>query len=245
MFASAAADERQPAAVAGPVGAGVPPPSAGPGPGSGSVFSGSATGSPAARLSVTVSPKTGSSSDPVAAWAAVVSSATGIPARAVQGYGYAELVLKREVPGCHLHWNTLAGVGMVESDHGRYGGAALAADGTETRAVIGPALDGSPGRKDLPAADHGVLTGDPVHDHAVGPMQLLPETWYEYAGPGLGASPQNIDNAAIAAGRYLCADGRDLSTGSGWWAAIYAYNHSTAYANLVYHYADAYAHDAR
>lgn len=161
----------------------------------------------------------------------------------MQGYWYAELVLKREAPGCHLHWNTLAGIGMVESNHGRYGGAVLAVDGTETRAVIGPALDGSPGRKDLPAADHGVLTGDPVHDHAVGPMQLLPETWYQYAGPG--ASPQNIDNAAIAAGRYLCADGRDLSTGSGWWAAIHAYNHSTAYANLVYHYADTYAHDAR
>ena len=172
-----------------------------------------------------------------------MSRATGIPARAVQGYGYAEIVLHSETPGCHLGWNTLAGIGMVESDHGRDGGAALTANGTETKPVIGPALDGSPGRQNLPAIDHGVLTGDPVHDHAVGPMQLLPETWHQYADPG--SSPQNIDDAAIAAGRYLCADGRDLTTASGWWTAILAYNHSTDYANLVYHYANEYGTDTR
>jgi membrane-bound lytic murein transglycosylase B len=105
--------------------------------------------------------------------------------------------------------------------------------------VIGPALNGSAGRQDLPAVDHGVLTGDPVYDHAVGPMQLLPETWYQYAEPG--TNPQNIDAAAVAAGRYLCADGRDLATATGWWTAILAYNHSTSYANLVFHYADTYA----
>ena len=179
----------------------------------------------------------------MAAWAAGISAATGIPARAMQGYGYAEIVLQSETPGCHLEWNTLAGIGMVESDHGRYGGAALGADGAETKAVIGPALDGSAGRRDLPAADHGLLTGDPVHDHAVGPMQLLPETWYQYADPG--TSPQNIDAAAIAAGRYLCAGGRNLTTVAGWWSAILAYNHSTSYADLVLHYADSYAIDTR
>jgi membrane-bound lytic murein transglycosylase B len=187
------------------------------------------------------SPEAGS--DALAAWAAGISAATGIPERALQGYGYAEIVLQRETPGCHLAWNTLAGIGMVESDHGRYGGAVLAPDGTETKPVIGLALDGSAGRQDLPAADHGLLTGDPVHDHAVGPMQLLPETWYQYADPG--TTPQNIDAAAIAAGRYLCADGHDLATVAGWWTAILAYNHSTSYADLVIHYADVYAIDAR
>lgn len=74
-------------------------------------------------------------------------------------------------------------------------------------------------------------------------MQLLPETWYQYADPG--TNPQNIDAAAIAAGRYLCADGRDLATTTGWWAAILAYNNSTAYANLVFHYANTYGIDLR
>ncbi|HET9168723.1 MAG TPA: murein transglycosylase [Actinospica sp.] len=179
----------------------------------------------------------------VAAWAAHISAATGIPARAVQGYAYAEIVLSNENPGCHLGWNTLAGIGMVESDHGRFGGATLAADGDETKPVIGPALDGLDSRKDLPAYDHGALTGDPVHDHAVGPMQLLPETWDQYGDPG--TNPQNIDAAAVAAGRYLCADGRDLTTASGWWAAILSYNQSMPYADLVFHYADTYAINGR
>jgi membrane-bound lytic murein transglycosylase B len=150
-------------------------------------------------------------------------------------------VLQSETPGCHLDWNTLAGIGMVESDQGRYGGASLAADGTETKPVIGPPLNGTDDRRDLPAVDHGQLTGDPVYDHAVGPLQLLPETWYQYADPD--TNPQNIDAAAIAAARYLCADGRNLDTPTGWWAAILAYNQSTSYANLVFHYANTYAID--
>ena len=261
LFAGAAAGDRHPAADPSfsPATATAQQPQAGPAPetglsvpgtGSGTTSAGSATPSPGAG-----SPETGSgsvatasasptaSSESLAAWAAGVSAATGIPARAVQGYGYAEIVLQSETPGCHLAWNTLAGIGMVESDQGRYGGATLAADGTETKPVIGPALDGSAGRKDLPAVDHGLLTGDPVYDHAVGPLQLLPETWYQYADPG--TDPQNIDAAAIAAGRYLCAGGRDLNTATGWWTAILAYNQSTSYADLVFQYANAYAVDLR
>ena len=247
LFAGSAAGDRPSAAdsESGPATAVAQQPQAGPSPVTDP--SGSATGSasptPGSR-SVGTSPASGQpASELLASWAAGISAATGIPARAVQGYGYAELVLQSEIPGCHLAWNTLAGIGMVESDQGRYGGATLAADGTETKAVIGPALNGSAGRRDLPAVDHGLLTGDPVYDHAVGPLQLLPETWYQYADPG--TDPQNIDAAAIAAGRYLCANGRNLATATGWWTAILAYNQSTSYANLVFHYADAYATDLR
>jgi hypothetical protein len=254
VFAGAAASARQPAADPGlgPATAVTQRPQAGPGPetgsaspetGSGSPGTGSGSQGTSSGSQGTSSGAPVTSSDSLSAWAAGVSATTGIPARALQGYGYAQIVLQSENPGCHLDWNTLAGIGMVESDHGRFGGAALGADGTETKAVIGPALDGSAGRRDLPAADHGRLTGDPVHDHAVGPMQLLPETWYQYADPG--TNPQNIDAAAIAAGRYLCAAGHDLATPTGWWTAILAYNHSTSYANLVFHYADAYGIDAR
>jgi hypothetical protein len=247
MFAGAAASERLPTADpgSGPATAITQQPPAGPRPETGTsrpeAGSSSAKTASGSAQTRSGSPETGPNS--LAAWAADVSTATAIPARAVQGYGYAEIVLQSETPGCHLDWNTLAGIGMVESDQGRDGGAALAADGTETKPVIGPALDGSAGNRDLPAADHGALTGDPVHDHAVGPMQLLPETWYQYADPD--TNPQNIDAAAIAAGRYLCADSRDLATAAGWWAAIFAYNQSTSYADLVFHYADTYATDTR
>lgn len=244
LFAAAAAGERQPGADpgSGPATEVTQLPQTGPGPGtkSGSMPTGPAGSDTGSRSATTGPSRMETVSDSLAAWADGVSASTGIPARALQGYGYAAIVLQSETPGCHLDWNTLAGIGMVESDHGRHGGAALGVDGTETKAVIGPALDGSPGRRDLPAADHGRLTGDPVHDHAVGPMQLLPETWYQYADPG--TNPQNIDAAAIAAGRYLCADGRDLATGAGWWAAILAYNHSNSYGELVFHYEIGRAH---
>ena len=237
-FSGTAAGDRQPAADPGSL----PPiaatatiqPQAAASPQTGFSVTESGTESPG-----TASQSPATESELLAAWAGRVSAATGIPARAVQGYGYAELVLHSENPDCHLDWNTLAGIGMVESDHGRFGGATLAADGTETKAVIGPVLDGSAGRQNLPATDHGRLTGDATHDHAVGPMQLLPETWDQFAAPG--TNPQNIDAAAIAAGRYLCADNRDLATPSGWWSAILSYNHSDSYANLVFHYADTYA----
>jgi membrane-bound lytic murein transglycosylase B len=225
------------------------PPQAGPGPetnpsgttdpsGTEAELGTPATGaaSPQAR---SASPET--TSESLVAWATGIAATTGIPARAVQGYGYAELVLQSENPGCHLDWNTLAGIGMVESDQGRYGGASLAADGTETKPVIGPALNGTDDRRDLPAVDDGALTGDPVYDHAVGPLQLLPETWYEFADPD--TNPQNIDAAAVAAGRYLCADSRNLATATGWSAAIFAYNQSTSYVDLVFQYANTYALD--
>jgi membrane-bound lytic murein transglycosylase B len=243
VFAGAAAGDRQPAAdpTAGPTTVVTQQPQAGPAPQTGPLGPQTGSASPATGSGSpeTSSPSPETSSESLAAWAVGISAATGIPARAVQGYGYAEIMLQSETPGCHLDWNTLAGIGMVESDQGRYGGASLAADGTETKPVIGPPLDGSDGRRNLPAVDHGLLTGDPVHDRAVGPLQLLPETWTQYADPG--TNPQNIDAAAIAAGRYLCADGRNLDTPTGWWAAILAYNQSTSYANLVFHYANAYA----
>jgi len=69
----------------------------------------------------------------------------------------------------------------------------------------------------------------------VGPLQFLPSTWAVYGaglsgrGPG---DPSNIDDASMAAGRFLCAAGA-LGTGSGWEAAVVAYNHSTVYAAEV------------
>jgi membrane-bound lytic murein transglycosylase B len=180
----------------------------------------------------------GTVSGGLAGWTGRVSAATGIPAPAVRAYGNAELLLRKAEPGCHLSWNTLAGIGRVESDNGRYGGATLRADGSETTPVVGVPLDGSSGVRDVPDTDHGVLDGDPVHDRAVGPMQFLPSTWRRYADAG--ADPQNIDAAAVAAGRYLCAGGRDLATAAGWWSAVLSYNDSVRYGQQVFGLADSY-----
>ncbi|HEY4454593.1 MAG TPA: murein transglycosylase [Pseudonocardiaceae bacterium] len=174
-------------------------------------------------------------SDNLHTWSAEVSAATGIPARAAQAYGQAQLALT----SCHLTWNTLAGIAKVESNNGTYGGATLTDDGTATRPIIGAPLDGSAGNRLIPDTDHGALDGDPVHDRAVGPFQFLPQTWHAYAPPG--ANPQNIDAAALAAGRYLCTGNRNLSTGRDWWAAVLSYNNSMSYAREVFADTNSYA----
>ena len=75
-------------------------------------------------------------------------------------------------------------------------------------------------------------------------MQFLPSTWQRVAVDADHdgtANPQDIDDAAAAAGVYLCSGGRDLRTGAGLGAAIFSYNHSADYVNLVAAVAQAYA----
>ena len=85
--------------------------------------------------------------------------------------------------------------------------------------------------------------GDPTWDHAVGPLQFIPSSWNVWAGDADGngvADPNDIDDAALAAGRYLCADGQAMG-GEGWGAAVMSYNHSNVYVQQVYDAAAAYA----
>lgn len=186
--------------------------------------------------------------DPLDEWAKKVSRTTGIPARALHAYGNAELALRSAEPGCRISWATLAGIGRIESDHGQYGGAVLGADGRPSKPIIGVPLDGSSGVRAISDTDGGRFDGDPVADRAVGPMQFIPGTWRKWAsdgnGDGLG-DPQQIDDAALAAARYLCTGGRDMATPAGWWSGILSYNNSTEYAQKVFGLADGYAKGAQ
>jgi membrane-bound lytic murein transglycosylase B len=191
---------------------------------------------------------TGAAEEPYADWAAEVGARTGIPARALTSYAAAEIALRAERPGCGLTWVTLAGVARVESDHGRYGDRAMRADGRPDRAIIGVQLDGAGEVAAVPDTDGGALDGDRVWDRAVGPLQFLPSTWDTYGADGDAdgvREPQDIDDAAVAAGRYLCAAGGDLSAADGWWRAVLAYNPSTEYAGNVLSSANGYATRSR
>lgn len=182
--------------------------------------------------------------DPLGAWIARVATDTGIPARALHAYVNADLVLRQTQPGCRISWATLAGIGRIESNHGRYGGAVLQDNGLPSRPIIGVPLDGAPGVAEIPDSDGGVLDGDAAHDHAVGPMQFIPSTWRRWAttnNPTGRANPQNIDDAALTAARYLCAGGRDMATASGWWNGVLSYNYSVDYGQKVFGLADDYA----
>jgi membrane-bound lytic murein transglycosylase B len=143
---------------------------------------------------------------------------------------------------------TLAAIAAVESKHGGFQGRTLEPDGRPSQPIIGIALNGAPGVKAVADTDNGLLDGDKVWDHAVGPFQFLPSTWAKWRADGNGdgiTDPQNIDDASLAAAQYLCADDRDLSSGDGWLRAILAYNESLGYAQEVYGFAQSYARSAR
>ncbi len=179
----------------------------------------------------------------VAAWSESAAERSGVPARALSAYAAAELAQRTDTPDCRLSWSTIAGIGRVESDHGRYGGATVDTDGVARPSIIGVPLDGSAGVREIRDTDGGRLDGDTTFDRAVGPMQFLPTTWAVYGADGNGdgvRDPHQLDDAALAAARYLCADGRDAASGEGWWAGVLTYNSSVDYARLVWAAADRY-----
>jgi len=140
------------------------------------------------------------------------TSHLGIPANVLDAYQFAQQTLAQTQPDCHLSWSLLAGIGRIESDHAN--GGRLDAIGNTRGTILGPRLDGSPGVATVPDTDHGLLDGDTVWDRAVGPMQFLPSTWHQWGVHARGdtvADPNNIYDATVTAGRYLCAAGANLS----------------------------------
>lgn len=177
-------------------------------------------------------------------WSEGLTDDTRISVPALNAYGYAAAQLAYHYPNCNLQWNTLAGIGFVETRHGTYGGSAIDEFGNAMPPIIGVALDGSPGFASIPDTDGGELDGDPEHDRAVGPMQFIPETWRYYGHDASGdgnPDPNNIDDAALSAGFKLCDYGRDLSTEQGWTDAIMSYNASGEYVRDVRDAAAAYS----
>jgi hypothetical protein len=188
----------------------------------------------------------GNPTEALTGWAQATAALTGIPMIAQRAYGYAELILASTMPACQLRWTTLAAIGQVESNHGSSGGATLLPDGRALPAITGPALDGTGGTQEIRDSDGGQLDGDTVYDRAVGPMQFIPRTWYLQADPLRGiADVHDIDDAAQAAGYYLCEGGRNLSVADDWWAAILSYNNVQTYANAVFGYANEYGERSR
>ena len=181
-----------------------------------------------------------------AEWLILAAAQTGIPARALRAYVNAASAANHSAPGCGIGWNTVAAVGFVESHHGAYGGGSLTPAGQASGPLVGPSLDGN-GFAVITDTDAGVLDGDARWDRAVGPMQFIPTTWELAGRDGNGdgkADPFNIDDAALSAAGYLCADGRDLTAANGWTEAIYSYNQSDSYVDQVRDHAISYAEKA-
>ena len=146
-------------------------------------------------------------------------------------------------PACGIQWWALAGITRVESRHGTFGGSTLLPNGDTSLPIIGIPLDGQNTTALIPDTDGGALDGDPVYDHAVGPMQFIPSTWRRWARDGNGdgvADPNNIYDAAAAAARYLCASG-PMQTDADMTRGFLSYNQSSAYAAEVLGFAKGYA----
>ncbi|MFF4761925.1 lytic transglycosylase domain-containing protein [Streptomyces sp. NPDC001292] len=157
----------------------------------------------------------------------------GIPATVLDAYKKAEAELRASKPGCNLPWQLLAAIGKVESGQAR--GGNVGADGTTVSPILGPVLDGN-GFAHISDTDRGLYDGDSRYDRAVGPMQFIPSTWAWAGRDGNGdgkKDPNNIYDAALAAGHYLCRNGWDLSTDADLRRAILSYNNSTDYLNTV------------
>ncbi|WP_405116088.1 lytic murein transglycosylase [Micromonospora sp. NBC_01405] len=186
---------------------------------------------------------TGRPADALAGWAQQTGAKAGISPVAVQAYGYAELVLAQSNPGCRLSWTTLAAIGYVESRHGQANGAILGTDGRALPEIIGDPLDGNGGRSKILDTDRGLYDRDTVYDRAIGPMQFIPTTWQEIGADADNdgrKDPHDLDDAALAAGNYLCKGGRNLTVPGDWWGSILSYNDVRRYAQDVFDKANEY-----
>ncbi|WP_148308216.1 murein transglycosylase [Actinoplanes friuliensis] len=195
---------------------------------------------------------TGRPADALNGWAQQAGMRAGIPVVAVQAYGYAELVVARTAPSCHLTWTTIAAIAKVESSHGSANGAVLSVDGSVAPPIFGLPLDGKGGRQLIQDTDQGTLDGDAQFDRAMGPLQFIPQTWTSVStGNSVDADnngvsdPNDIDDASLAAAKYLCAGGRDLSKPDAWWDAILSYNAVRPYAQKVFDAANEYGQRSR
>lgn len=163
---------------------------------------------------------------------------TRIPELALDAYRSAAAAAPSVSDGCVVEWELVAGIGRVESNHGRSGGGRRTdAAGNVSPPIRGLALDGTAGRLAIADTDDGVLDGDPTWDRAMGPLQFIPTTWQQVGRDGNAdgvADPDNLYDAALTAVAHLCLrEPGDYADRGQLRRALVDYNASASYADEV------------
>jgi membrane-bound lytic murein transglycosylase B len=179
------------------------------------------------------------------ATASATVGTTDIPRLVLAAYRQAAATMARRAPNCRVDWTAVAGIGKVESNHARYRGAQFTLNGDVYPRILGIPLDGTRSAL-ITDTDGGLLDTDLQFDRAVGPMQFIPSTWARISEDGNHdgiADPNNIYDAALGTAAYLCraVPTGGLDTPDGLRPAIFSYNHSDAYVDLVLQWAATYA----
>jgi len=177
------------------------------------------------------------------AWVADTAEKTGIPARALAAYAGGAVRLALTWPECGVTWNTLAGIGWVESHHGELFGDVIKEDGFMSAPIFGPPLVGD-GTMNIPDFDDGNFDGSADFDRAVGPMQIIPQTWAAWNVDGNAdgdPNGQQIDDSVVSSANYLCYSSATMTTADGWKQGLWSYNQLDSYADDVRAKANEYA----
>ncbi|MEV6271041.1 lytic murein transglycosylase [Kribbella sp. NPDC051936] len=189
-------------------------------------------------------PVTGTTDGTVQPIPGAFGNASGIPGTVLAAYQKAARDLAMSMPGCHITWPLLAGIGKVESGHAS--GGKVDGLGNTRGKILGPVLDGGPGMAAIADTDQGLYDGSATWDRAVGPMQFIPGTWRAFGADGNGdgvKDPHNVFDAARAAGDYLCSGGANLADPQGLVQAVLRYNHSMDYVSTVLRWMQSYSND--
>ncbi|MGQ0617444.1 MAG: lytic transglycosylase domain-containing protein [Acidimicrobiia bacterium] len=161
---------------------------------------------------------------------------------AMDAFWQAAKVLAEARSQCGIEWWVLAGISRIESRHGTFAGSELLANGDTSVNIIGIALNGTQETALIGDSDGGALDGDAEYDRAVGPMQFIPTTWSSWGRDGNDdgtEDPNNMYDAALGAGYYLCNSG-PLGSPEALTRAFLRYNNSDEYAATVLEHALAY-----
>lgn len=153
----------------------------------------------------------------------------------IDAYFRASTQMAERRPGCGISWDQLAGVGLIESRHGSYGGNTVGPDGRTSGEILGPVLDGDPFAA-IPDSEGGRLDGNTEWDRAVGPMQFIPTSWEIYGLDGNAdgvKDPHNLYDAAYAAAEHLCRGYSGIQNDNVYRQALLGYNRSAVYGSDV------------